>query len=88
MMGLWLKFMFSHGPELGGVTGGTQLFGAGPSYVPSVPRGPSPGVVLDLTATLEHFDGVSLLPVIPGAQRLAGSSRDVSGDQESGFGSP
>ena len=64
MIGLWLKFMFSHGPVLGGVTGGMQLFGAGPSYVPSVPHRPSLGVMLDLTVTLECFNGILLLPII------------------------
>ena len=56
--------MFSHGPVLGGVTGGMQLFGAGPSYVSSVSHSPSTGVILDLTATLEYSDDISLLPVI------------------------
>ena len=52
--------MSSHGPVLNDVTGGMQLFGAGPSYVP---RRSSPGV-LDLTVTLQRFDDILLLPVI------------------------
>jgi len=35
--------------------------------------------VLDLTATLECFNGVSLLPVILETHRLTESSTDVSG---------
>ena len=53
--------MLFHEPVLGGVTGGMQSCGVGPSYVPSVPHRPSPGVVLDPTAALEHFNGISLL---------------------------
>ena len=79
MIGVWLRFMLSHGPVLGGVTKGMQLCGAGPSYVPSVPHRPSPGVVHDLTATLECFDGISFLPVILETQWLMESSTDVSG---------
>ena len=45
---------------------------------PSVPCRPSPGVTHDLTATLEHFDDISFLPVILEAQRLKGSNQDVS----------
>jgi len=71
--------MLPHGPVLSGVTGGMQLFDASPSYVPSVPHRPSPGVVLDLTATLECFSGILLLPVILETQRLTESSTDVSG---------
>ena len=55
------------------------MFGAGPSYVPSVLHRPSPGVVLDLTATLERFDGISFLPVILETQRLTECNTDVSG---------
>ena len=55
------KVVFFHEPVFSGVTGGMQLFGAGLSYVPSVPHRPSPGVVLDPTAALEHFNGISLL---------------------------
>ena len=54
---------------LDGVTGGMQLFGAGPSYVPSVPHGSTPGVILYLTVTLECFDDILLLLMI---QRLMG----------------
>jgi len=78
-MGFWLKFMFSHGPVLYGVNGGMQLFGVGPSYVPSVPHGPSLGVVLDLTVTLECFNGILLLLVILETQRHTETSTDVSG---------
>ena len=69
------KFMFFHGPVLDDVTGGTWLWGAGPSYAP---WRPSLGVTHDLTATLEHFDGISFLSVILEAQRLTGSNTDVS----------
>lgn len=55
---------------LGGVSGGMQSFGAGPSSGPLVPHKPSRSAVLDLTATLEHFNGISLLPVILETQRL------------------
>ena len=61
--------MLSHGPVLGGATGGMQLRGAGPSYAPSVPHRPSPVVVHDLTATLECFDGILFLAVILEAQK-------------------
>jgi len=71
--------MFSHGLVLDSVTGGMQLFGAGPSYVPSVPHRPSQGVLLDVTATLECFKGIWLLPMILETQRLTGSNIDVSG---------
>ena len=64
---------------LGGSTGGMQLFGAGPSYVPSVPHGPLPGVVLDLTETLECFNGILLLLVILETQRFMEKPTDVSG---------
>ena len=63
MIGLWLKFRFSHGPVLDGLTGGMQLFGAGSSHVPSVPRRPSWGIMFDLMATLERFDDI-LLPLV------------------------
>ena len=46
---------------------------------PSVPCRPSPGVTHDLTAALEHVDGIFFLPVILESQRLMGSSTDVSG---------
>jgi len=68
--------MLFHGLVLSGVTGGTQSCGASPSYVSSVL---SPGVARDLMATLEHFNGISFLPVILEAQRLMESSTDVSG---------
>jgi len=72
--------MFSHGPVLSGVTGGMQLSGAGPtSYVSSVPHTPSPSVMLDLTVRLEHFNGISLLPVILDTEQLTESSTNVSG---------
>ena len=71
--------MFSHGLVLDSVTGGMQLFGAGPSYVPSVPHRPSQGVLLDVTATLECFKGIWLLPMILETQRLTENSTDVSG---------
>jgi len=71
--------MLFHGPMLGGVTGGLQLFGAGPSYVPSVPHRPSLGIVLDLTVTLELFNGILLLSVILETQKLTESNTDVSG---------
>ena len=71
--------MFSHGPVLSGVTGGMQLSGAGPtSYVSSVPHTPSPSVMLDLTVRLEHFNGISFLPVILETKILTGSNTDVS----------
>ena len=63
---------------LGGATGGMQSSAAGPSYVLSVPHRPPPAVVHDLTATLEHFDGILFLPVILKTQRLT-KSIDVSG---------
>ena len=47
-------------------------------FVQSVPHRPSPSVAHDLTATLEHFSGISLLPVIVETQRLMESSTDVS----------
>ena len=46
---------------------------------PSVPCRPSPGVTHDLTAALEHVDGIFFLPVILEAQRLTGSNTDTSG---------
>ena len=55
------------------------MFDAGPSYVPSVLRRPSLGVVLNLTATLEHFSGILLLPVILATQRLMERRSDVTG---------
>jgi len=58
------------------------LFGAGPSYVPSVLHRPSPGVVLDLTVTLEHFNGILFLLVILETHRLTESSTDASGVPE------
>ena len=61
------------------VTGGMRSSGAGPSYVPSVPYRPSPGVARDVTVTLERFDGISFLPVILKAQRLTRSNAEVSG---------
>ena len=70
--------MFSHGPVLSGVNGGMQLFGAGPSYVPSVPHRPSPGV-FDHPVTLECFNGILLLLVILKTQRHTETSTDVSG---------
>jgi len=67
---------------LNGVTGGMQLFGAGPSYVPSIPHRPSPGVVFGLTATLECSDDILLFLVILDTQKLMESSTNVSGVQE------
>ena len=64
---------------LGGVTGGLQLFGAGPSYVPSVPHRPSLGIALDLTVTLERFDDILLLLVILETQKLTESNTNISG---------
>ena len=58
------------------------MFGAGPSYVPSVLHRPSPGVVLDLTVTLEHFNGILFLLVILETHRLTESSTDSSGVPE------
>jgi len=71
--------MLPHGPVHSGVTGGMQLFDASPSYVPSVPRRPPPGVELDLIATQEHFDDILLLQVILETQKLTETSTDVSG---------
>ena len=76
MIGVWLRFMLSYGPLLRGAIGGMQSCGAGPSYVSSVQ---SLGVVQDLTATLERFDGISFLPVILETQRLTECNTDVSG---------
>ena len=77
--------MFFHGPVLGGVTGSMPSCRVGPSYVTSVPHRPSPGVVLDLTAALEHFNGISCTSVYFGTsvileiQILTESNTDVSG---------
>ena len=64
------KVVFFHGPVLDGVTGGMQLFGAGQSYGQSGPHRPSPGVVLNLTATIKRLDDISDLLVILETQRL------------------
>ena len=79
MVNSQLKVLFFHGLVLDGVSGGMHLFGAGPSYVPSVPHGPSLGVVLDLTVTLECFNGILLLLVILETQKLTESNTDISG---------